>query len=68
MQELINVLKNIKRQADSKIAASGTMVFMSTGNFNKAKEHCIRLRETMPLSQLANKSETPSLIAMFKMF
>ena len=51
-QELINVLKNIKNKADSKIATNGTMVFLQSWSFDKAKEYCLNARVTINLSQL----------------
>ena len=51
-QALIAVLKNIKGKSDTQIAFLGTQVFLQTLSFEKAKEHCIKLRVTTPLSEL----------------
>ena len=51
-QELINVLKNIKHQADLQIAVNGTKVYLQTWSFDKAKEYCLNARVSVPLSKL----------------
>jgi hypothetical protein len=54
-QDLINVLKNIKAKSDSRIAWLGTKVFLGSFSINKAKEFCIKTRETVTLSDLLHK-------------
>jgi hypothetical protein len=54
-QALIAVLKNIKGRGDTQIAFLGTQVFLRTLSFDKAKEHCMKLRVTLPLSELLTK-------------
>ena len=51
-QELINVLKDIKGKADSRIAMMGTKVFLGSFSIKKAKDFCIKTRETVSLEDL----------------
>ena len=54
-QDLINVLKDIKSKADSHIAMMGTKVFLGSLSIKKAKDFCIKTRETVPLEELFRK-------------
>jgi len=54
-QALVNVLKNIKGKCDTQIALLGTRVFVQTFSFEKAKSHCLELRQTITLADLLNK-------------
>lgn len=51
-QALVNILRVIKGRCDTKIALLGTKVFVQTFSYEKAKEHCLHLRVTTPLSEL----------------
>lgn len=51
-QDLINVLKDIKSKSDSHIAMMGTKVFLGSFSIKKAKDFCIKTRETVALSEL----------------
>ena len=51
-QALINILKDIKDRADTKIALLGAGIFLQTFSYEKAKKHCLHLRVTTPLSEL----------------